>query len=46
MKTCLGNLGQKFLNKFTKLSKTGFSMKCFTADTLQFFYQNTSKFGF
>ena len=31
------NLGQKVGDKFTKLSKIGFSMKCFTADFLEFF---------
>ena len=29
-----------------ELSKIGFSMQCFTADFLRFFYQKTSKFGF
>ena len=28
------NLGQKVGEKFTKLSKIGFSMECFTADFL------------
>ena len=28
------NLGQKVGEKFTKLSKVGFSMECFTADFL------------
>ena len=32
----LYNLGQKFGDKFTKLSKIGFFMECFTADFLQF----------
>ena len=40
------NLGQKVGDKFTKLSKIGFSMECFTADFLQFFTKKTSKFGF
>ena len=31
------NLGHKVGDKFTKLSKLGFSMECFTADFLQFF---------
>ena len=31
------SLGQKVLCKFTKLSKIGFSMECFTAGFLQFF---------
>ena len=31
------NLGQKVGDKFTKLSKIGFSMECFTADFLPFF---------
>ena len=39
------NRGQKIGDKFTKLSKIGFSMECFTADFLQFFYQKPSKFG-
>ena len=33
----LYNLGQKVGDKFTKFSKIGFSMECFTADFLQFF---------
>ena len=31
------NLGQRFADKFTKLSKTGFPLECFKADFLQFF---------
>ena len=31
------NLGQKVGDKFTKLSKRGFSMECFTANFLRFF---------
>ena len=31
------NLGQKIGDKFTKLSKIGFSMECITAEFLQFF---------
>ena len=31
------NLGQGFGDKFTKLSKIGFSMECFTADFWQLF---------
>ena len=31
------NLGQRVGDKFTKLSKIGFSMECFTANFLQFF---------
>ena len=31
------NLGKKFVDKFLKLSKIGFSMKCVTADFLQCF---------
>ena len=31
------NLGQKVGDKLAKLSKTGFSMECFTAGFLQFF---------
>ena len=31
------NLRQKVGDKFTELSKIGFSMGCFTADFLQFF---------
>ena len=30
------NFGQKIVDKFTKLSKTGFSMECFNADILQY----------
>ena len=40
------NLGQKVGEKFTKLSKTSFSMKCFAAAFLHFFLQKTSKLGF
>ena len=40
------NIGQKVVDKFTKLSKKGFSMECFTADFLQFFFRKTSRFGF
>ena len=31
------NLGQKVGDKFTQLSKIGFSMECFTAEFLRFF---------
>ena len=30
------NIGQKVVDKFTKLSKKGFSMECFTADFCNF----------
>ena len=33
-------------NKFTKLSKIGFSMECFTADFLQFFTKKRQNFAF
>ena len=33
----MDNLGQKVDDKFTKLSKIGFSMEYFTADFLQLF---------
>ena len=36
----LYNLGQKVGDKFTKLSKIGFFMECFTADFLQFLSKN------
>ena len=39
-------LGRKAGDKFTKLSKIGFSMECFTADFFAIFYRKTSKFGF
>ena len=38
--TRLYNLGQEVVDKFTKLSKTVFSMECFTADFLRFFPEN------
>ena len=31
------NLGQKVVDKFTKLSKIGVSVECFTADFLRYF---------
>ena len=36
IKKCVYNLGQRVGDKFTKLSKIGFSMECFTPDFLQF----------
>ena len=40
------NLGQRVGDKFTNLSKTRFSMECFTADFFAIFYQKASKIGF
>ena len=40
------NLGQKVVDKFTKLSKTGFSIECFTADILPFFPENRQNLEF
>ena len=40
------NLNQKFVAKFTKLRKIGFSMECFTHRFSAIFYQKKSKFGF
>ena len=40
------NLGQKVGDKFTKLSKIGFSMEWFTADFLQFFTKKHQNLGF
>ena len=40
------NLQQKFVEKFTKLRKIGFSVDCFTHSFLQFLTKKTSKFGF
>ena len=40
------NLGQKVGDKFTKLSKIGFSMECFTADLLQFFTKKRQNLAF
>ena len=37
---CHYNIGQKVVDKFTKSSKIGFSMECFTAGFLQFFTKN------
>ena len=34
------------VEKFTKSSKIGFFMKCFTADILQFFPEKRQKFAF
>ena len=34
------NLGQKIVDKFTKLSKICFSMECLTADFSRFSYAN------
>ena len=38
--------GQKVGDKFTKLSKLGFSMEYFTADFLQFFTKNCQSLAF
>ena len=40
------NLGQKVGDKFTKLSKIGFSVECFTADFLQFFNKKRQNLTF
>ena len=40
------NLGQRVEDKFTKLSKIGFFMKCFTADFLQIFTEKRQNLGF
>ena len=40
------NLGQKVWDKFMKLSKTSFSMKCFTADILWFFTEKCQNLAF
>ena len=40
------NLGQKVGDKFTKLSKIGFSMECFAADFLQFFTKKGQNLAF
>ena len=40
------NLGQKVEDKFTKLSKIGFSTECFTADFLQFFTKKRQNLAF
>ena len=38
------NLGQKIVDKFTKLSKTDFSVECFIGDFLRFFAINVKVF--
>ena len=40
------NLGQKDVDKFTKLSKIGFSMEWFTTDFLQRFTKKSQNLGF
>ena len=40
------NLGQKFGEKFTKLSKLSFSMEFFTADFLQFLTEKRQSLAF
>ena len=40
------NLGQKVVEQFTKLSKIGFSMGCFTADFLRFFTEKRQNLAF
>ena len=37
---------QKFVDKLTKLSKTDFSMECFTADFFARFYQKGQNLAF
>ena len=39
-------LGQKVVDKFTKLSKTGFSVKCFTTDIFRFFTEKRQNLAF
>ena len=43
---CMYNLPQKVGEKFTKLSKIGFSMKCFTSDFLRFFTKKRQNLAF
>ena len=40
------NLKQKIGDKFTRLSKTGFSMECFTVDFFHFFAKKRQNFAF
>ena len=40
------SLEQKVRDKFTKLSKIGFSMECFTVDILQFLNKKRQNFTF
>ena len=40
------NLGQKIGDKFTKFSKIGFSMECFTAGFLQLFTKKLQNLAF
>ena len=40
------NLGQRVVDMFTKLSKIGFSMECFTAGFLRFFTRKGQNFTF
>ena len=40
------NLGQKVVDKLTKLSKIGFSMECFTAGFLHFFTKKRQNLAF
>ena len=40
------DFGQKVGDKFTKLSKAGFSKECFTADCVQFFTKNCQNLAF
>ena len=40
------NLGQKAGDKWTKISKVGFSMECFTADFLRFFTKKCQNLAF
>ena len=40
------NVGQNVGDKFTKLSKISFSMKCFTADFLRFFTEKRRSLAF
>ena len=44
--TILYNLRQKVGDKFTKLSKIGFSMECFTADFMRYFTECCQNLAF
>ena len=41
----IDNLGERIVDKFTKLSKIGFSMECFTADFLRVINPHMHKLG-
>ena len=42
----MDNLGQKTVDKFMKLSKIGFSIRCFKADILRFFTEKRQDLAF